>query len=167
MTLAQAAALRPGTAADLEALLALRTRAVRAAVHPELPQRQIEAWAAWPMDGLAGALAAGRGGVTVSTTDAGIAGFSWTTRGTRPHLRSLYVEPALAGRGHGTALLAGAEHELRRDGFARLLIAATPNAVDWYRARGYVVETPFEQPLDDAQGSLVLRLFKMVKPLAG
>lgn len=157
-------ALRPATPADLDALLALRTRAVHAAVHPDLAPRRIAAWAAWPMDGLADAVAARRD-VTVATVDGRVAGFSWATRGARPHLRSLYVEPALAGRGHGSALLATTERHLQRDGLRSLLIAATPNAVDWYRARGYAVETAFEQWLDDAQGGLVLPLFKMAKSL--
>ena len=63
-------------------------------------------------------------------------------------VRAVYVAPAWAGRGVGSALLATVERSARRAGAHTLVCVASLNAVPFYRARGFRVlrATLYESP---------------------
>ncbi len=64
---------------------------------------------------------------------------SWFFTAKCGFIREFWVDEAFRGQGHGTALLAQAEDELRRRGcFAALL--TTDTAADFYRHRGWTHE---------------------------
>lgn len=67
-------------------------------------------------------------------------------------IAALYVLPACAGCGVGSALLAQAESSIRRSGYAVARLEASPNALDFYLSRGYCCCGP-----PDADGAYPLR----------
>jgi putative acetyltransferase len=56
----------------------------------------------------------------------------------RDHVAALYVAPAWARRGVGSALLAYAESAIRNGGYAVARLEAGPNALGYYLRRGYI-----------------------------
>ena len=72
------------------------------------------------------------------------------------HIAALYVAPAWARRGVGSALLAHAETAIRNAGYVAARLAASPNALGFYLRRGYIGDG-----VPDATGAYPLR-----KPLA-
>ncbi|MEO1133168.1 MAG: GNAT family N-acetyltransferase [Cyanobacteria bacterium J06639_1] len=54
-----------------------------------------------------------------------------------PRLSGLYVRPACARQGIGTALLQGAEHRVRKRRSRVMVVLSSMVAVEFYRSRGY------------------------------
>jgi GNAT superfamily N-acetyltransferase len=81
-----------------------------------------------------------RGEVFVAETDDGVAGFAAVlVEDGHLELDGLFVEPDRWRRGIGAALVETAVHEARRRGLA-LMVVANPQALDFYRRCGFVVE---------------------------
>jgi GNAT superfamily N-acetyltransferase len=165
--LRDATRLAPAVADDMAALAALRRAAIGAQADGPYNAAQLALWMEHPLDRLAAALAGGGDDVAlVAWGLEGPVGFAWATPGQRPHLRSLYVAPAVAGLGIGTRLLAAVESELRRRGASALWVAATLNAVAFYRRRGFEPVKPFSwRPPTAPDGGAVLPLWGMRKAL--
>ena len=75
---------------------------------------------------------------------------------------ALYVDPAWARRGVGTALLAHAEQAIAADGHAKVKIGAALSGRDFYLARGYEVDARVEW---ETRGGLVLEAYDVSKVL--
>ncbi|CUR54032.1 GCN5-related N-acetyltransferase (fragment) [metagenome] len=118
--------LRPAAEADLPALAEIYLEARAAAAMPPgvHPEREVREWyAGWDLAALE---------VWVAETSGGVVGFaavreSW--------LESLYVVPAAAGRGVGSALL-DLVKAIRPDGFELWVFEVNTPARAFYRARG-------------------------------
>ncbi|QAY77544.1 GNAT family N-acetyltransferase [Sphingosinicella sp. BN140058] len=74
-------------------------------------------------------------------------------------IRAFYVDPDLAGRGVGTALLKASEREACNASFARAALTSTLPARPFYARHGYALIEPFELPLPDGS-SLTLMLME-------
>ncbi len=156
--------LRDVAPADLAALAALRRRAVIAVEAPYTAD-ELAAWADVDLGGLRTAVATGSGAVAIAEVDGALQGFAWVEAGTRPHLRSLYVDPRASRRGVGTLLLRRSEQWVRTQGGRWLFVAASLNAVGFYAACGYASDQPFAVRLDGPSGPLQLAMRKMVRRL--
>lgn len=55
-------------------------------------------------------------------------------------IRAMFIDPAFARRGVGSAIMAAGEDAARAAGFDRLALMATLSGVDFYRAHGFVAE---------------------------
>ena len=75
---------------------------------------------------------------------------------------ALYVDPAWARRGVGTALLAHAERAIAADGHAKVKIGAALSGRDFYLARGYGVDARVDW---ETRGGLVLEACDVSKVL--
>ena len=128
--------LRPALPADIAALWALRTVAVRVSCATHYAPEQIAAWTASPVpDGYAAMLAAG-GGI-VALQDGVLAGYAMLDAD-KQEVDAVFVDPARAGLGIGKRLLAALEQLARQRGMVRLRLSASLNAVPFYRAAGFV-----------------------------
>ena len=78
-------------------------------------------------------------------------------------IRAFFVEPALARRGLGRALMERCMHDAARAGFTSLALVATLPGEPLYAAAGFVVTERFELPLP---GGVRVPLTRMVRSLA-
>jgi ribosomal protein S18 acetylase RimI-like enzyme len=162
-------AIRPAAAADAAALAVVFIDAWRQAytevVSPEvlagLDHEQVTRW-------LAGLIASHVEGTTeVAVSGADVAGF--VRYGTDPgqrgrgHVFGLYVHPAWAGQGIGTALLRHAERRLAAQGFAEVslyVFEANQRARRMYSAAGY--QPDGERRVEAEYGAPEIRLVKIL-----
>jgi putative acetyltransferase len=156
--------IAPGRPGDIPALGRLRASSFRALAASHYTAREIEAWLRFS----AGSLQAvnwDRDGFFTARARGAIAGFSWAALGDRAHLRSLYVEPALAGLGFGKALLEAAESHCRRRRVRVLYVAAALNAVPFYVRNGYSACGDFvcRMPAEGGAPPVEIRVCKMIK----
>ncbi|WP_454775478.1 GNAT family N-acetyltransferase [Janthinobacterium tructae] len=128
--------LRPALPFDIDALWALRTVAVRVGCATHYAPEQISVWTASPVpDSYAAMLVAG-GGI-VAMQDEAIAGYAMLDLD-KQEVDAVFVDPACAGLGLGKRLLAALELLARGRGIVRLHLSASLNAVQFYRAAGFV-----------------------------
>ena len=128
--------LRPALAADIDALWALRTVAVRVGCATHYAPQQIAVWTASPVpDSYAAMLVAG-GGI-VAMHGESIAGYAMLDVD-KHEVDAVFVDPARAGLGIGKRLLAALELLACGRGIVRLHLSASLNAVPFYRAAGFV-----------------------------
>lgn len=131
-----AIALRRAGAADIAALWALRTRAVRSGCAAHYPARTVELWSATPVPpAYAGLVAAG--GAVLAESARGLLGYAILERG-GGEVDAVFVDPDCAGLGVGKLLLRALEEMAGADGTGRLHLYASLNAVAFYRAAGFV-----------------------------
>ena len=128
--------LRPALPADINALWALRTVAVRVSCATHYAPEQIAAWTASPVPPAYGAMLAAGGGI-VAMQGAAIAGYAMLDAD-KQEVDAVFVDPAQAGLGIGKRLLAALEQLARGRGIGRLQLSASLNAVPFYRAAGFV-----------------------------
>ncbi|MDN2709496.1 GNAT family N-acetyltransferase [Janthinobacterium sp. SUN118] len=129
-------ALRPALPADMAALWALRTVAVRVGCAAHYAPGQIAVWTASPVpDGYAAMLA--EGGGIVAMQDEAIAGYAMLDIN-KHEVDAVFVDPTRAGLGIGKRLLAALEQLARGRGIRRLHLSASLNAVPFYAAAGFV-----------------------------
>ena len=128
--------LRPAQGADIAALWALRTEAVRVSCATHYAPEHIIAWTASPVPSSYAAMLAAGGGI-VAMHGAAIAGYAMLDAD-KQEVDAVFVDPALAGLGIGKRLLAALEQLARGRGIGRLQLSASLNAVPFYRAAGFV-----------------------------
>ncbi|MEC5161446.1 MULTISPECIES: GNAT family N-acetyltransferase [unclassified Janthinobacterium] len=130
-----ALAFRVGGAADIAALWALRSAALRRGCASHYPPRVVELWSACaPPDGYAGLLDGG--GAVLAESEQGLLGYAVLDRASG-EVCAVFVDPDCGGRGVGKALLQALCELACADGIARLYLYASLNAVDFYRAAGF------------------------------
>lgn len=140
--------LRPYTAADLDATVAMQGRAVEVLGRTHYTPDEIALLvAAGREPGYAAELAANDLWLAVADDGAvlGSAGWGRTAAegGTvRARIRKVFVEPHLAGRGLGRLLVQAAEARARAAGLHGFLVRANLNAVPFYERLGYRATGP-------------------------
>ena len=124
--------IRRANPTDAEALAAIRRRAIRALAVPSISPEEAEKWARQ--------IAAGRITRAISDHEVWVAdeadAIGWIEVD-RNCIAALYVSPAHARTGIGSALLAHAESCLRSSGCTAVYLDASQNALDFYLRRGY------------------------------
>lgn len=150
---------------DAEAMIAVHYAAVRAIPAGIYPPTVLLAWAPTPGEArhrwMREQLESGRFVGWVAEHDGRVAGFALCAADAGV-LQALYVDPAMAGRGVGRALLARCEESMRQHGHHGTKVLASLNAEAFYRAAGYQQLGPANRPLAD--GTL-LACIEMHKPL--
>ncbi len=125
--------IRRANPTDAETLAAIRRRAIRALAVPAISPEEAEKWARQ--------IAAGR--ITRAIQDHEV----WVAVETdvigwvevdRNCVAALYVSPAHARTGVGSALLAHAESSIQTSGCTAVYLDASRNALDFYLRRGYL-----------------------------
>lgn len=129
-------ALKRAAAADIPALWALRTAAVRQSCASHYSAHQIALWSAAPPPPGYQALAAG-GGAVLAEREGALLGYAMLNRG-QAEVDAVFVDPACAGQGVGKMLLGALERMAAAHGLRRLGLFASLNAVAFYRAAGFV-----------------------------
>lgn len=124
--------LRRATLADTDALAAIRRDAILRLTAPALAQQQAERWALdAPPDRFVRAVSDHAVWLAVELQPVG-----WVEVDS-DSIAALYVSPAHATRGVGSALLAHAEVTIRSSGALAVSLEASPNALPFYLRRGY------------------------------
>jgi GNAT superfamily N-acetyltransferase len=124
--------IRRAEAADEEALVGIRRRAILALTAPAMSTGQAERWATrGTADRVARAMR--EHDVWVAVEGAAI---GWVEVD-RDRVAALYVSPSCSRRGVGSALLAFAETSMRNSGYTTAHLESSPNALDYYLRRGY------------------------------
>lgn len=122
--------------ADLPALWALRTRAIRAGCAGHYPPGVIDIWCeAAPPETMAALIAAG--GALVEEDAGQLLGYAILNLDTG-ELDAAFVDPAQQGRGVARRLLAALDAMALRHGLRRLFLSSSLNAVPAYERAGYV-----------------------------
>ncbi len=139
--------IRNAVAADAGAITLVHKLAVEQLCAGHYPPEQIRVWAVPrgvpPFEQtLAETL------VLVYEREGAVAGFGQLDA-EAGEITSLFVNPAHAGQGVGTALLTALEDAARRAGLARLRLNSSLNAAAFYESRGYRREGHCSQLLPD------------------
>lgn len=93
-------------------------------------------------------------------------GYVAVSLGERPHILALYVDPQHACRGIGSHLLLAAERHVAAHGGDRIWVAASCNAVGFYRRHDYTQDRPFSYTVHDRHhGAVTLDAVSLEKPL--
>ncbi|WP_426070314.1 GNAT family N-acetyltransferase [Janthinobacterium sp. DSP2-3-3] len=127
--------LRPALPADIAALWALRTVAVRVSCATHYAPEQIAVWTASPVPPAYATMLSAGGGI-VAMQDQAIAGYAMLDV-IKHEVDAVFVDPARAGLGIGKHLLAALEQLARGRGIGRLHLSASLNAVPFYTAAGF------------------------------
>jgi len=140
--------IRRAAPADEEALTAIRRSSILSLAAPSMSAQEAQAQA-WAMGAAADRIARAirDHDVWVAVEEVPI---GWVEVD-QDRVVALYVLPSACRRGVGSDLLRHAEAAIRRAGHAAARLASSPNALDFYRHRGYVRSGP---PMPD--GSLPL-----------
>jgi len=126
---------RPATEADLAALWALRTRAVRGGCARHYPPEVIETWAAAPPPATMPLLLRAGGGIVMQAAGR-LLGYAVMDAETG-EVDAVFVDPAAHGQGVGRALLAALEAMARERDVEKLFLSASLNAVAFYERAGF------------------------------
>ncbi|NHZ37001.1 GNAT family N-acetyltransferase [Massilia rubra] len=129
-------ALRAAELADIDAMWALRTRAIRHGCRDHYAPEVIGPWSAAPAP-LSYPWLVGSGGAVIAHEQGAMLGYAILDVSTG-EVDAVFVDPAAGGRGIGKALLAALERMAIERGCTRLHLSASLNAVAFYRAAGFV-----------------------------
>lgn len=135
--------LAPATAADIPAMWAIRTRALRTQSAGHYAADVLARWSSWPApDSYPGLLAAGSG--MLALLGGRVVGYAILDKA-GAEVEALFVDPDFAGQGIGKQLLQALEAMLPD---APLHLYASLNAVPFYQAAGYRAQerTQYQHP---------------------
>lgn len=161
--------IRPARTREVAALLAVRAAALRGIRKPYSPD-QLGRWIDATADGdILDAIEGADGDVICAAADAredtGVVGFVRVGYDTSVHLLGLFVDPAWQRHGIGTALIEAAHARCRARQAARIIVAASLNAVPFYARHGYEDIERFEWRPPGCPAGLSIPALKMVKDL--
>lgn len=128
--------LRASTLADIDAMWALRTRAIIHSCRGHYPAEVIAPWSASPVPRSYPALVQS-GGAVIAEDQGTMLGYAILDVATG-EVEAVFVDPAAGGRGIGKTMLSALEQAATTRGFTRLYLSASLNAVAFYRAAGFV-----------------------------
>jgi len=77
-------------------------------------------------------------------------------------IRAIFVHPAWARRGIGTAILAHCEHAAQMAGFSRVEMGSTLTGVPLYTLKGYAAQKNIEVPLPNGEVLTVVHMTKVL-----
>ncbi|MDM5175597.1 GNAT family N-acetyltransferase [Massilia sp. DJPM01] len=129
--------LRSALLADIDAMWALRTRAVRHGCAGHYPAEVLGPWSAAAVPRSYPGLVAG-GGAVIAQAQGAMLGYAILDLASG-EVDAVFVDPAAGGRGIGNTMLAALERMALERGRTRLYLSASLNAVAFYRAAGFVV----------------------------
>lgn len=152
--------LRRATVADAPALARVQRASVRGLARGAYPARQLALWSRLGPLYYRWTLVAGGEIAFVAERAGRVIGYAAFTLGPPGEVTAVFVRPAAAGRGVGTALLARVEAEALRRGARRLVLKASLNGEPFYRARGYRGGRRIQVPLPGGGGLAAIRLSK-------
>lgn len=128
--------LQAATLADIDAMWALRTRAIGHGCPGHYPPEVLGPWAAAPVpQSYPGLVQAG--GAVIAQEEGAMLGYAILDVRTG-EVDAVFVDPGAGGRGIGKTLLAALEQMARERDFGRLYLSASLNAVAFYQAAGFV-----------------------------
>jgi putative acetyltransferase len=127
---------RAATRADLAAMWAVRTRALRAGCSAHYPAAVIDTWSASPAPASL-SLHTDAGSAMVAEEEGKVVGFAVLDLGTG-EVDAAFVDPAHQGRGIALDLLRRLEVLAQERGLPRLFLSASLNAVPFYERAGFV-----------------------------
>lgn len=128
--------LRAATLADIDAMWALRTRAIIHGCPGHYPAEVIAPWSAAPVPRSYPALVQS-GGAVIAEEQGAMLGYAILDLATG-EVDAVFVDPAAGGRGIGKTMLAALERMAIARGCTRLYLSASLNAVAFYRAAEFV-----------------------------
>ena len=126
---------RAASSTDLDALWALRTRAVRASCASHYPSEVIDTWCATPAP-TSLPLLVQAGGAVVAEENGQVVGYAILNTGTG-EVDAAFVEPSHQGRGIALALVRELEAMALARGLPRMFLSASLNAVPFYERAGF------------------------------
>jgi ribosomal protein S18 acetylase RimI-like enzyme len=133
-----AVGLRRATLGDKEAIHAVRLAAIRGVRSPNLTLDALEEWtSARSVEHWTDRLLSGQ--VLVAVWSDALVGWGSSSGSV---VTGVYVDPTFGGRGVGRTLLQGLERDILDRGFHTASLGASPNAVAFYVAMGYVPMGP-------------------------
>jgi putative acetyltransferase len=156
--LIQRAAIR----ADLAAMWAVRTRALRAGCSAHYPAAVIDIWSASPAPASL-ALHTDAGSAVVAEEEGNVVGFAVLDLGTG-EVDAAFVDPAHQGRGIALDLLRRLEVLAQERGLGRLFLSASLNAVPFYERAGFVRLRDEVYPHRSGIGIASVFMEKMLQP---
>lgn len=137
--------LRMATLADIDAMWALRTRAILHSCPGHYPHEVIAPWSAAPLPRSYPALVHAGGAVIAQEQEqeqvqepGALLGYAILDAATG-EVDAVFVDPQAAGRGIGKTMLAALERMALGHGRTRLYLSASLNAVPFYQAAGFIV----------------------------
>ncbi len=145
---------------DAAALSRVQRASVRGLARGAYTDRQIAQWTRLGPLYYRWALGVGGEIAFLAERDGRVVGFAALVARPPAEVTAVFVRPAAAGGGVGSALLARVEAEARRRGIGRLVVKASLNGAPFYRARGYVRPRPIRVPLPDGAALDALLLTK-------
>ncbi|NHZ83861.1 GNAT family N-acetyltransferase [Massilia sp. CCM 8695] len=129
--------LRSALLADIDAMWALRTRALRHGCAGHYPAEVLGPWLAAPVPRSYPGLVASSGAVIAQEPGA-MLGYAILDLPTS-EVDAVFVDPQAGGRGIGKMMLAALERMALERGCKRLHLSASLNAVPFYEAAGFFV----------------------------
>ncbi|RSZ56237.1 GNAT family N-acetyltransferase [Massilia atriviolacea] len=129
--------LRTAALADIDAMWALRTRAIAHGCPGHYAPEVIGPWSAAPVPRSYAGLVQG-GGAVIAEERGAMLGYAILDLASG-EVDAVFVDPQAGGRGVGKTMLAALERMARERGFLRLYVSASLNAVAFYRAAGFAV----------------------------
>lgn len=166
--------LRTATRADIDAMWALRTRAILHGCHGHYPHDVIEPWSAAPLPRSYPSLVDAGGAVIAQEQEleqeqereqeqeqVALLGYAIVDVATG-EVDAVFVDPHAGGRGIGKTMLAALERMALAHGHTRLYLSASLNAVPFYQEAGFVVlrNAAYPHPC-----GIALACVEMEKPL--
>ena len=139
---------RTATSADISSLWDLRTRAVRETCASHYTDELLAAWVAAPMPSSMPRMVEA-GWALVAEDEGGLIGYAMVDL-ELGEVDAVFVERAHQGRGVGRRLLRALEEMAGAQGFGRVFLTASLNAVPFYRSAGY--EPVHDEPYSHRSG---------------
>ena len=152
--------IRSAIASELEHLREVRNLSAQAGCRAVYSSEQLLAWLTRPLPEKM-LLLIKEGFVLVAEVQEAIVGYGALDPNTH-EVEAVFVLPSFAGRGIGRALLGALESRALSLNIKHLHLAASLNAVPFYRAAGYISSTRAEFPLEHG---LALEYENMAKSL--
>ncbi len=149
--------LRKARLSDAAAVARVMRASIRRLAWSTYTQRQIAAWSSLPSLYHAWAMTAGGEEHVVAEERGRIVGYAARRGG---EVTAVFVSPAQARTGVGSALLARVERAAGRDGARTLFTRAALNAAAFYRARGFRGARHVRVPLPGGRSLVALLLRK-------
>ena len=159
-------ALRPYLPADLPAVLAIFAAAIAELTGDDYSEAQQAAWIASVDDDEAFAARLAAGLTLIATVGDAPAGFGSLKDNNL--IDMLYVHPAAAGNGAGSALCDAFERLAAARGATQLTVDASDNARDFFARRGYAAERRNTVNLgDEWLGNTTMKKVLVMQPPSG
>lgn len=131
--------IRPALAADVDAIMVTHVAAIRETCRAAYNPEEIAAWTSGGMNPERYLPGITEGRTLVAVVDEAVVAFCEFDAGTGEVL-GMFVDPAHLRRGLGRGLLQAVEGRAAQRGLERLHLQSTLNAIEFYRANGFVVD---------------------------